>query len=401
VEKEKIVLAYSGGLDTSIAIRWLQEERGGEVVALAVDVGQGDDLESVKNKALQIGAAKSYLIDARIEFIDDFIIPALKANALYEGKYPLVSALSRPLIAKWQVEVADTEKANFVAHGCTGKGNDQVRFEVSIGALNPDLKIIAPLREWSMSREKSMEYAKKHNIPVPTSKEKPYSIDENLWGRAIECGGLEDPWNEPPSDIYELTADVDNTPNKPSYLEIDFVQGIPVGLDGNEVNLLDLIERVGKIAGENGYGRLDMIENRLVGIKSREVYEAPAALSLILAHQSLEDLTLERDLLHYKSLIEQKYAELIYYGLWFSPLKNALDAFVNETQKSVTGSVRLKFYKGTCRVVGRKSNESLYDYSLATYEEADKFSHDSAKGFIDLWGLPVRVWARRQRKTGE
>ena len=401
MEKEKIVLAYSGGLDTSIAIRWLQEERGGEVVALAVDVGQGDDLESVKNKALQIGAAKSYLIDARIEFIDDFIIPALKANALYEGKYPLVSALSRPLIAKWQVEVADTEKANFVAHGCTGKGNDQVRFEVSIGALNPDLKIIAPLREWSMSREKSMEYAKKHNIPVPTSKEKPYSIDENLWGRAIECGGLEDPWNEPPSDIYELTADVDNTPNKPSYLEIDFVQGIPVGLDGNEVNLLDLIERVGKIAGENGYGRLDMIENRLVGIKSREVYEAPAALSLILAHQSLEDLTLERDLLHYKSLIEQKYAELIYYGLWFSPLKNALDAFVNETQKSVTGSVRLKFYKGTCRVVGRKSNESLYDYSLATYEEADKFSHDSAKGFIDLWGLPVRVWARRQRKTGE
>lgn len=397
MKKNRVILAYSGGLDTSIAIKWLQEEYKCEVIALAVDVGQGGDLEAVREKALEIGAAESYLIDAKNEFADDFVAAALKVNALYEGKYPLASALSRPLIAKWQVETAESEKAQYVAHGCTGKGNDQVRFEVSIGALNPDLMIIAPLREWSMSRERAMEYAKKHKIAVPTSKKKPYSIDENLWGRAIECGVLEDPWNEPPDDIYEMTADIDRTPSKPTYVEIEFAKGIPVKCDGVRMEFLDIIAEMSRIAGKNGYGRLDMIENRLVGIKSREVYEAPAALSLILAHQSLEDLTLEREVLHYKAMVEQKYADIVYYGLWYSPLKKALDAFINETQKTVTGTVKLKFYKGTCRVVGRKSKESLYDYSLATYEEADRFSHQSAKGFIELWGLPSKVWARKHK----
>jgi argininosuccinate synthase len=397
--RKKVVLAYSGGLDTSIAIRWLQEECDSEVIALAVDVGQGGDLDAVKEKAIKIGAVKAPLIDAKSEFVTDFVIPALKANALYEKKYPLVSALSRPLIAKWQVELAESEGAKYVAHGCTGKGNDQVRFEVSTWALNPDLKIIAPLREWNMSRERGMEYAEKHNIPVPTSKDKPYSIDENLWGRAIECGVLEDAWNEPPSDVYELTTDVNNTPDEPCYMEIGFVQGVPIEVDGEKLGLVELIDHVGKVAGRNGWGRLDMIENRLVGIKSREVYEAPAALTLIMAHQSLEDLTLDREVLHYKSLIEQKYAELVYCGLWYSPLKTALDAFINETQRSVTGTVRLKLHKGSCQVVGRKSDQSLYDYSLATYEEADKFSHQSAQGFIELWGLPTKVWARKNKKS--
>ncbi len=397
--KKKVILAYSGGLDTSIAIRWLQEECESEVIALAVDVGQGGDLDAVKEKAIKIGAVKAHLIDAKSEFVTDFVIPALKANALYEKKYPLVSALSRPLIAKWQVELAESEGAQYVAHGCTGKGNDQVRFEVSTWALNPDLKIIAPLREWNMSRERGMEYAEKHNISVPTSKDKPYSIDENLWGRAIECGVLEDAWNEPPSDVYELTTDVNNTPDEPCYMEIGFVQGVPIEIDGEKLGLVELIDRVGKVAGRNGWGRLDMIENRFVGIKSREVYEAPAALTLILAHQSLEDLTLDREVLHYKSLIEQKYAELVYCGLWYSPLKTALDAFINETQRSVTGTVRLKLHKGSCQVVGRKSDQSLYDYSLATYEEADKFSHQSAQGFIELWGLPTKVWARKNKKS--
>lgn len=396
--KEKIVLAYSGGLDTSIAIKWLQEEYKCDVVALAVDVGQGGDLKAVKDKALKIGAIESYVVDARDEFVNEYALPALKANALYEGKYPLVSALSRPLIAKLQVELAESEGAKYVAHGCTGKGNDQVRFEVSIGALNPELKIVAPLREWTLSREEAMIYAKKNNIPVPTSKERPYSIDENLWGRAIECGILEDPWNEPPDDIYELTSDIDKTPAEPTYMEIEFAKGIPVSINGEKKGMVSIIDEVGKVAGMNGWGRLDMIENRLVGIKSREVYEAPAALALIEAHRSLEDLTLERDLLHYKALIEQKYADLVYFGLWFSPLKKALDAFIEETQKSVTGTVRLKLNKGTCQVVGRKSEESLYDYSLATYETGDQFSHQSAKGFIDLWGLPVKVWAKKHKK---
>lgn len=399
MKKDKIVLAYSGGLDTSIAIKWLQEEYDSEVIALAVDVGQGEDLEAVKEKALKIGAVKSYLIDAKSEFVTDLITPSLKANALYEKKYPLASALSRPLIAKWQVEIAKSENALYVAHGCTGKGNDQVRFEVSIRALDPSLKILAPLREWNMSREKGMEYAKKHNIPVSTSKAKPYSIDENLWGRAIECGVLEDTWNEPPSDIYEFTTDIDMTPNQPTYMEIEFAQGILVGIDGMSFDLVEMIKRVGEVAGANGWGRIDMVENRLVGIKSREVYEAPAALALIMAHQSLEDLTVEREVLHYKSLLEQKYAELIYYGLWYSPLRSALDAFIDETQRNVSGTVRLKFHKGTCQVVGRKSDESLYDYSLATYEEADQFDHQSAKGFIELWGLPVKVWAQRNRRN--
>lgn len=399
MKKEKAILAYSGGLDTSIAIKWLQQEYDCDVVALAVDVGQSEDLQAVRAKALTIGAVESHLIDAKKEFVLDFIFPALRANALYENKYPLVSALSRPLIAKWQVETAESQGARYVAHGCTGKGNDQVRFEVSIGALNPDLEIIAPIRDWNMSREKAMEYATKHNIAVPTSKDKPFSIDENLWGRAIECGVLENPWTEPPLDIYELTTAIDQAPSKPTYIELDFAEGVPIGLNGARMEPVDLVNEVGRVAGDNGFGRLDMIENRLVGIKSREVYEAPAALSLILAHRSLEELTLEREVLHYKSLIEQKYAELIYYGLWFSPLKEALDAFICQTQKTVNGTVRLKFQRGNCVVVGRKSEESLYDYSLATYEEDDKFSHQSAKGFIELWGLPTKVWARKSQRS--
>jgi argininosuccinate synthase len=397
LSKPKVVLAYSGGLDTSIAIKWLQDEYNSEVIALVADVGQGGDLDAVREKALKIGAVESYLIDAKSEFIRDYVVPCLKANALYEKKYPLVSALSRPLIARLQVEVARSEKAAYVAHGCTGKGNDQVRFEVSIRALEPNLKIIAPLREWNMSREKGMDYARAHNIPVPTSKKKPYSIDENLWGRAIECGVLEDTWAEPPADIYELTSDVNKTPDDPTYIEVGFDRGIPVEINGKKIELAQIIRHAGEIAGNNGWGRIDMVENRLVGIKSREVYEAPAALSLIMAHQSLEDLNLERDVLHYKSLVEQRYSELVYNGLWYSPLKSALDAFIEETQKSVSGTVRLKFHKGNCQVVGRKSNESLYDYSLATYEEADQFSHQSAEGFIELWGLPVKIWAQKSQ----
>ncbi len=397
--KARVVLAYSGGLDTSIAIRWLQDEYKCEVIALVADVGQGGDLEAVREKALTIGAVESFLINAKSEFIDNYVVPCLKANALYEHKYPLVSALSRPLIAKLQVEVAKSQRAAYVAHGCTGKGNDQVRFEVSIRALEPSLQIVAPLREWNMSREKGMEYAREHNIPVPTSKKKPYSIDENLWGRAIECGVLEDTWVEPPPDIYTLTSDVDKAPDNPAYMEIDFEKGVPSAINGRKLDLAQIIKHIGQVAGENGWGRIDMVENRLVGIKSREVYEAPAALSLIMAHRSLEDLNLERDLAHYKPLIEQRYAELVYNGLWYSPLKGAMDAFIEDTQKSISGTVRLKFHKGTCQVAGRKSSESLYDYSLATYEEADKFSHQSAEGFIDLWGLPLKIWAQKSRES--
>jgi len=400
--KEKVILAYSGGLDTSVAIKWLQEKYDLEVIAMVVDVGQAKDdpfkdLESVKEKALKIGAIESHIVDAREEFACDFILPALKANALYEGKYPLVSALSRPLIAKWLVEMAKSSGAKYVAHGCTGKGNDQVRFEVSIGALDPSLEVIAPVREWVMSREKTIEYAKKHQIPVSVSIKSPYSVDENLWGRTVECGILEDPWVEPPADVYEMTVDPIQAPHKPQYVEVSFVEGVPKSLNGREMPLVDLITGINEVAGSHGYGRIDMIENRLVGIKSREIYEVPGALALIAAHRDLEDLTLERELLHYKSILEQRYAELIYYGLWYSPLKEALDDFISDSQRNVTGIVRLKFFKGSCNIVGRKSEISLYDYSLATYGEADEFSHELARGFIKLWGLPLRLWARKSR----
>jgi argininosuccinate synthase len=393
-----VVLAYSGGLDTSVAIRWLQENYDLEVVAVAVDVGQGGDLEEVKDKALRVGAVHSEMVNAQKAFAEKFIIPALKANALYEKKYPLATSLSRPLIAKVLVEVAQGTGAVYVAHGCTGKGNDQVRFEVSIRALNPDLNIIAPAREWDFTRESAIEYAQQHNIPIPVTKKSPYSIDENLWGKSIECGILEDPWIEPPEDAFTMTVDPVQAPNKPTYLEVEFEKGVPVALDGAGMDIIELIGRVNQIAGSNGFGRIDKIENRLVGIKSREIYEAPAALTLIMAHRELEDMVLERDLAHFKYTIEEKYAELVYDGLWFGPLREALDAFINETQKVVNGTIRLKLYKGSCRVVGRKSPNSLYDRKLATYEQGDTFSHQSAAGFNKIFGLSLETWGRKYRK---
>jgi len=396
--RDRIVLAYSGGLDTSVAIKWLQENYDLEVVAVAVDIGQGGDLEAIKDKALHIGAVHSELVNAKKSFAENFIVPALKANALYEQRYPLATALSRPLIAKILVEVAQGTGAVYAAHGSTGKGNDQVRFEVSIRALDPDLTIIAPAREWDFTRESAIEYAKKHNIPIPITKESPYSIDENLWGRSIECGILEDPWIEPPEDAFALTVDPVKAPDKPAYLEVEFKEGVPVAIDGKQLDIVTLISRINEVAGSNGFGRIDKIENRLVGIKSREVYEAPAALALIMAHKDLEDITLERELAHFKYGVEQKYAEMIYYGLWFSPLRESLDAFINETQKVVNGTVRLKFFKGSCQVVGRKSPNALYEKALATYEAGDKFAHPAAAGFNKIFGLGLETWGRKYRK---
>jgi argininosuccinate synthase len=403
VAKAKCVLAYSGGLDTSVAIQWIRDNYDMDVVALAIDVGQErQDLETVRLKALDIGAVESVVKDVREEYVGDFLSKALKANALYENKYPLLSAMSRPIIVKHLVEEAHRTGATCIAHGCTGKGNDQVRFEVGITALDPDLTILAPVREWDLhTREQEMEYAAAHGIPVPTTKDNPYSIDDNLWGRAIECGVLEDPWVEPPADIYTMTNDARaEVCDTPEYAEISFEQGLPVALNDVPTSFHDIIVAMNDLAGKHGFGRIDMIENRLVGLKSREVYEVPGALTLIQAHKALEDLCLERDVLHYKLGIEQKWAELVYNGLWFSPLKEALDGFVETTQKLVTGDVRLRFFKGSCVVVGRRSPYSLYDYDLATYDATDSFDHKAAKGFIDLWGLPTKVWARQRRKTG-
>lgn len=401
---EKVVLAYSGGLDTSVAIKWLQENHGLEVIALAIDVGQErQDLEFVRQKALQIGAVESIVKDVREEYVEEFLAKALRANALYENKYPLLSAMSRPIIVKHLVEEAHRHRAKYIAHGCTGKGNDQVRFEVGIASLDPDLEIIAPVRDWDLrTREQEMDYAIERGIPVPTTKANPYSIDDNLWGRAIECGVLEDPWIEPPADIYTLTADArGDSCNEPEYAEITFEQGLPVALNGEICSFHEIINAMNDLAGRHGFGRIDMIENRLVGVKSREVYEVPGALTLIQAHKALEDLCLEREVLHYKLGVEQKWAELVYNGLWFSPLKEALDGFVDSTQRLVTGDVRLRFFKGSCVVVGRRSPYSLYDYDLATYDSTDSFDHKAAKGFIDLWGLPTKVWARQRRKVGK
>ncbi|QIZ68658.1 argininosuccinate synthase [Geobacillus subterraneus] len=386
----KLVLAYSGGLDTSVAIKWLQE-RGYDVIACCLDLGEGKDLDFVKEKALKVGAIKSYVIDVKDEFANDYALIALQANALYEGKYPLVSALSRPLIAKKLVEIAELEGAVAVAHGCTGKGNDQVRFEVSIKALNPDLDVIAPVREWSWSREEEIEYAKKHGIPIPVDLDSPFSIDQNLWGRSNECGILEDPWAAPPEEAYELTASLENAPDVPDVIEIGFEQGVPVTLNGKAYPLAQLILELNALAGKHGVGRIDHVENRLVGIKSREVYECPGAITLIKAHKELEDLTLVREVAHFKPLIEQKIAEVIYNGLWFSPLKDALVAFLKETQKNVTGVVRVKLFKGHAIVEGRKSPFSLYDEKLATYTSEDEFDHQAAVGFISLYGLPTKV----------
>ncbi|MFO1444116.1 argininosuccinate synthase [Bacillus sp. Bva_UNVM-123] len=390
MSKPKVVLAYSGGLDTSVAIKWL-EEQGYAVVACCLDVGEGKDLNFIQEKALSVGAVQSYVIDAKNEFANDYALVALQAHTLYEGVYPLVSALSRPLIAKKLVEVAEKEGAVAVAHGCTGKGNDQVRFEVAIQALNPELEVLAPVREWKWSREEEIEYAKEKNIPIPINLDSPFSIDQNLWGRSNECGILEDPWAAPPAEAYELTASLEEAPNTPDIVEIDFEKGVPVSLDGKKYPLSELILELNALAGKHGVGRIDHVENRLVGIKSREVYECPGAMTLIKAHKELEDLTLVKEVAHFKPVIEKKMAELIYEGLWFSPLQKALAAFLQETQTFVTGTVRVKLFKGHAIIEGRKSPYSLYDEKLATYTSDDEFDHNAAVGFIKLWGLPTKV----------
>ncbi len=387
---EKIILAYSGGLDTSVAIRWLKEKRF-DVIACLVDIGQVGNFKEAEQKAKRIGASKVYIIDAKNEFVRSYIWPALKANAVYEDKYFLATALSRPLIAQKLVYIAKREKSKFVAHGCTGKGNDQVRIEVSVMALANNIKIVAPVREWDFSsREAQIRYAKTHNIPVTATKKNPYSLDQNLWGVSIECGVLEDPSKEPPEDAYQITKSPKDAPSKPEYVTVGFQKGEPVSFNGKRYSEIELLNKLNAIGAKHGVGRSDMVENRLVGIKSREVYEAPAAYILHTAHKELEALTLDRELLHFKKAVEQKYSELIYYGLWHSPLKKALDAFILSTQKNVTGEVRLKLYKGNCAVAGRASKYSLYREELATYSGKDKFDKKTAEGFIKIWGMPYK-----------
>ncbi|MBI2846372.1 MAG: argininosuccinate synthase [Chloroflexi bacterium] len=394
--KEKVVLAYSGGLDTSVAIKWLPEKYGMDVIALTLDVGGEKDISSVREKALKAGAVKALVVDAKELFVKHFVFPALAADAIYEGQYPLATALSRPLIAKLLVDVAREEGAKAIAHGCTGKGNDQVRFDVSTAALAPDLKVIAPAREWRMTREEEMEYAHRHKIPMPPAKTTPYSTDQNLWGRSIECGILEDPWAEPPEEVYAWTKSPGESPDKPVYIEIGFEKGLPVSLDGEDLSGVALIRRLNEMAGAHGVGRIDHLENRLVGIKSREVYESPAATVLLKAHKALEMMTLSKEQLRFKERVAQEYADLIYDGLWFTALHQDLAAYVQSTQRHVTGAVRVKLHKGNCIVVGRKSPKSLYSYSLATYDKGDVFDQQAAPGFIYIWGLPVRVQAQVQ-----
>jgi len=396
---KKVVLAYSGGLDTSVAIKWLKENYCEEVITVVVNVGQQKDLEFIKEKAYKIGAVKSYIFDAKEEFAKKYVLPGLQAGAIYESSYPLATAYSRPLISKILVEIAEKEQAEAIAHGCTGKGNDQVRFEVSIAALNLKLQVIAPAREWGLTREEEIEYAKKHQIPVPVDVNNPYSVDQNLWGRSIECGVLENPWVEPPEEVYEWTVSPEKAPDKPTYLEIYFEKGVPKSLDGEKLSLVNLILKLNEIGGKNGIGRVDMVENRLVGIKSREIYECPAATILLKTHQALEGLVSPRELSHFKQLISQKYDELTYYGLWYSPLRYALDGFVKVIQEKVTGTIKVKLFKGNCVVVGRKSKNSLYDFNLATYDQGDTFNQDFAKGFIELWGLPTKVYSSVNRES--
>lgn len=393
--KEKVILAYSGGLDTSVSIKWLVDE-GYDVIACCLDIGEGRDTEFIKNKALQVGATESYAIDAREEFSQDFVLVALQGNTYYENSYPLVSALSRPLISKKLVELAHQTGATTIAHGCTGKGNDQVRFEVSIAALDPNLKIIAPVREWKWSREEEINYAAEKGVPIPADLDNPYSIDQNLWGRACECGILEDPWATPPAGAYAITAELEDTPDKPTILEITFEKGVPTALDGEKLSLAKLIMKLNTIAGVHGIGRIDHIENRLVGIKSREVYECPGAEVLMKAHKELEDLVFVREMAHFKPVIEQQLCQMIYDGLWFNPTMDALIAFLKQSQEVVNGVLRVKLFKGNVIVEGRKSDNSLYNENLATYTSADTFDQEAAIGFIKLWGLPTKVNAEVQ-----
>ncbi len=392
---QRVVLAYSGGLDTSVGIGWLKDATGKEVVAMAIDVGQGgEDMEVIRQRALDCGAVESVVIDAQSEFADDYIMPALKANALYQKRYPLVSALSRPLIAKYLAKTAKELGADTVAHGCTGKGNDQVRFEASVAAISPELTSIAPIRDLALTRDKAIEYAAEHNLPIAQSKKSPYSVDQNVWGRAVETGFLEDPWNAPIEDLYTYTQDPDVL-REATEVIIKFDQGIPVAIDGISYSAIEMVKKMNELAGAHGIGRIDIVEDRLVGIKSREIYEAPAGIALIQAHEELENLTLERDVNRFKKGIEDKWATMVYEGLWFSDLKRSLDVFIDHTQKYVSGEIRLKLRGGRAVVTGRRSEQSLYDFDLATYDTGDSFDSSLAKGFIELWALPSKISAKR------
>ena len=397
----RIILAYSGGLDTSVAIPWLKEKYGAEIIAVTLDVGQGRELNQIRERAIATGASRCHVLDVREEFARDYILPALQADALYEERYPLATALSRPLIAKKLVEMAHMENATAIAHGCTGKGNDQVRLDVSTRAIDPAIRVIAPAREWGMTRPEEIAYARARNVSVPATIASPYSTDQNLWGRSIECGVLEDPWTEPPDDVYTLTKSPAEAPSAPAYVEIAWEQGVPLAVNGVEMSFVELINSLETIAGVHGVGRIDMVENRLVGIKSREVYEAPAGVPLHMAHRELESLVIPKDLQRLKQRLSQEYADLVYNGLWFSPMRSALDAFVQNIQPRVTGTIRLKLYRGDCRVVGRKSAFALYEHGLSTYDAGDTFDHSAAEGFIKIWGLPLETAAAKSRAQAE
>ncbi len=395
---ERVVLAYSGGLDTSVAIGWIAAEHDAEVVAVAVDVGQGgEDVGAIRERALACGAVESVVVDAKDEFARDYVTPALRANALYQDRYPLVSSLSRPLITKHLVAAAREYGATAVAHGCTGKGNDQVRFEVSAAALAPDLRVLAPVRDSGMTRDKAIAFAEERGLPIDVSKRSPYSIDQNLWGRTAECGVLEDPWVTPPEEVFGYTSDP-LVAREPDEVVVTFVDGVPTALDGTAMGLVELVAALTQRGGAHGVGRIDLVEDRLVGIKSREIYECPAAVTLITAHKDLEDLTLERDLARFKKSVDQRWAELTYDGLWFSPLKRSLDAFLENASRHVSGEVRVRLHAGSATVIGRRSDSSLYDFNLATYDTEDSFDQRDAKGFVHLWGLPLRVWAAREKR---
>lgn len=392
MSKEKLILAYSGGLDTSVAIAWLKEKY--DVVAVCMDVGEGKDLDFIHDKALMVGAVESFVIDVKDQFAEEFVLPALQAHAFYEQKYPLISALSRPLISQKLVEIAHQTNASLIAHGCTGKGNDQVRFEVAIAALDPDIKVIAPVREWKWSREEEINFAKEDGVPVPADLDSPYSIDQNLWGRANECGVLENPWNQAPEEAFGITTSPEKAPNEPEFVDITFKAGKPIAINGQDMPLANLILELNKIAGAHGVGRIDHVENRLVGIKSREIYECPGAITLLTAHKEIEDITLVRELSHFKPILENEISNLIYNGLWFNPATDAIKAYIKQTQKNVNGIAKVKLYKGSAQVVARQSSNSLYDENLATYTAADSFDQDAAIGFIKLWGLPTQVNAQ-------